>query len=68
MWCAEMTCTRALAASTRPDVRLSHHGDGELRPVRAALLIEPDWIDYNGHLNMAYYNVLFAALWTKLTT
>jgi acyl-CoA thioester hydrolase len=21
--------------------------------------IEPDWIDYNGHLNMAYYNVLF---------
>ena len=21
--------------------------------------IEEDWIDYNGHLNMAYYNVLF---------
>ena len=21
--------------------------------------VEPDWIDYNGHLNMAYYNVLF---------
>ncbi|WP_031335476.1 thioesterase family protein [Rhodopseudomonas sp. B29] len=21
--------------------------------------IEPGWIDYNGHLNMAYYNVLF---------
>ena len=21
--------------------------------------IEKDWIDYNGHLNMAYYNVLF---------
>lgn len=21
--------------------------------------IEADWIDYNGHLNMAYYNVLF---------
>ena len=21
--------------------------------------IQPDWIDYNGHLNMAYYNVLF---------
>jgi acyl-CoA thioester hydrolase len=21
--------------------------------------IEPDWIDYNGHFNMAYYNVLF---------
>jgi len=23
------------------------------------LPIEPAWIDYNGHLNMAYYNVLF---------
>ncbi|MEP2532785.1 thioesterase family protein [Shimia sp.] len=23
------------------------------------LPVEPDWIDYNGHLNMAYYNVLF---------
>lgn len=22
-------------------------------------IVEPDWIDYNGHLNMAYYNVLF---------
>ena len=22
-------------------------------------IIEPDWIDYNGHLNMAFYNVLF---------
>lgn len=21
--------------------------------------IKPDWVDYNGHLNMAYYNVLF---------
>ena len=21
--------------------------------------VETDWIDYNGHLNMAYYNVLF---------
>ena len=24
-----------------------------------AMDIEKDWIDYNGHLNMAYYNVLF---------
>lgn len=23
------------------------------------LSIDPAWIDYNGHLNMAYYNVLF---------
>ena len=23
------------------------------------MAIEPAWIDYNGHMNMAYYNVLF---------
>ena len=23
------------------------------------LAIEPGWIDYNGHLNQAYYSVLF---------
>ncbi|MEM7300171.1 MAG: thioesterase family protein [Pseudomonadota bacterium] len=27
--------------------------------VSSILQIEKDWIDYNGHLNMAYYNVLF---------
>ena len=27
--------------------------------VSATMAIEKDWIDYNGHLNMAYYNVLF---------
>lgn len=27
--------------------------------VSRPLEIEPAWIDYNGHLNMAYYNVLF---------
>ncbi|TAK49029.1 MAG: thioesterase [Xanthobacteraceae bacterium] len=25
----------------------------------SVLTVQPDWIDYNGHLNMAYYNVLF---------
>lgn len=25
----------------------------------SVMAIEPQWIDYNGHLNMAYYNVLF---------
>ena len=25
----------------------------------SAMHVEPQWIDYNGHLNMAYYNVLF---------
>lgn len=32
--------------------------------------INPEWIDYNGHLNMAYYNVLFDRgvdeVWTAL--
>lgn len=27
--------------------------------VTTVMQIEPAWIDYNGHLNMAYYNVLF---------
>jgi acyl-CoA thioester hydrolase len=37
----------------------------DLDPVFAApfvsslMTVEPAWIDYNGHLNMAYYNVLF---------
>jgi acyl-CoA thioester hydrolase len=40
-------------------------------PFRAHVMqIEPQWIDYNGHLNMAYYNVLFDRaiddLWLKI--
>ncbi|MBR0810809.1 thioesterase family protein [Bradyrhizobium diazoefficiens] len=40
-------------------------------PFRAAIMqIEPQWIDYNGHLNMAYYNVMFDRaidqLWLEL--
>ena len=32
----------------------------EQTPHMSSLMeIEKDWIDYNGHLNMAYYNVLF---------
>jgi acyl-CoA thioester hydrolase len=27
--------------------------------VSSIMRIEPPWIDYNGHLNMAYYHVLF---------
>jgi hypothetical protein len=27
--------------------------------VSSVMRIEPHWIDYNGHLNMAYHNVLF---------
>ena len=27
--------------------------------VSSLMRVEPAWVDYNGHLNMAYYNVLF---------
>jgi len=27
--------------------------------VSSVMRVAPQWIDYNGHLNMAYYNVLF---------
>jgi acyl-CoA thioester hydrolase len=27
--------------------------------ISSMMRIEPQWIDYNGHLNVAYYNVLF---------
>jgi len=44
-----------------------------LRPapfLASVMQIEPQWIDYNGHLNMAYYNVMFDRaideLWLKL--
>ena len=36
--------------------------DMALRPapfLSSVMQIEPQWIDYNGHLNMAYYNVMF---------
>jgi acyl-CoA thioester hydrolase len=48
-------------------------GDDLLRPVpflSSVMQIEPQWIDYNGHLNMAYYNVMFDRaideLWLQL--
>jgi acyl-CoA thioester hydrolase len=38
-------------------------GDKVLLPpapfLSSVMQIEPQWIDYNGHLNMAYYNVMF---------
>src|SRR5437762_5233295 len=55
-----MTCTAA-------------HEDVLFRPapfLSSVMQIEPQWIDYNGHLNMAYYNVMFDRaideLWIKL--
>ena len=47
--------------------------DDALKPapfLSSVMQIEPQWIDYNGHLNMAYYNVMFDRaideLWLKL--
>ena len=47
--------------------------DALLRPapfLSSVMQIEPQWIDYNGHLNMAYYNVMFDRaideLWLQL--
>ena len=47
--------------------------DVQFRPalfLSSIMQIEPAWIDYNGHLNMAYYNVMFDRavdeLWFKL--
>ncbi|MEQ3709791.1 MAG: thioesterase family protein [Tateyamaria sp.] len=29
-------------------------------PFRSSIMtVRPEWVDYNGHLNMAYYNLLF---------
>jgi acyl-CoA thioester hydrolase len=44
---------------------------GQAVPFLSSVMrIEPQWIDYNGHLNMAYYNVLFDRaideLWLEL--
>jgi acyl-CoA thioester hydrolase len=36
--------------------------DVQFRPapfLSSVMQIEPQWIDHNGHLNMAYYNVMF---------
>ena len=41
---------------------LTTEADGTLPPgpfLSSVMQIEPQWIDYNGHLNMAYYNVMF---------
>jgi acyl-CoA thioester hydrolase len=64
-----MSPTDGMDAMTTPA-----DGDDLLRrPARflsSVMQIEPQWIDYNGHLNMAYYNVMFDRaideLWLQL--
>jgi hypothetical protein len=36
--------------------------------VSSVMRIEPHWIDYNGHLNMAYYNVQMPRLGPAVTS
>ena len=39
---------------------LAARADAVSAPFLSSVMqIEPQWIDYNGHLNMAYYNVMF---------
>lgn len=48
---------------TTPDTADPDTADDALRRpapfLSSVMQIEPTWIDYNGHLNMAYYNVMF---------
>jgi acyl-CoA thioester hydrolase len=48
------------------DERVSPMSDERTAPifffapfVSSTMKVEPEWIDYNGHMNMAYYHVLF---------
>jgi acyl-CoA thioester hydrolase len=44
------------------DTMTAHYGRGATQAapfLSSVMRIEPQWIDYNGHLNMAYYNVMF---------
>jgi acyl-CoA thioester hydrolase len=57
------------------DTMTIHSAGKEVLPgpmpfLSSVMQIEPQWIDYNGHLNMAYYNVMFDRaideLWVQL--
>ncbi|WP_244425565.1 thioesterase family protein [Bradyrhizobium sp. STM 3843] len=42
------------------DLGMPTNAEAGPRPFLSSVMqIEPQWIDYNGHLNMAYYNVMF---------
>ena len=53
------------ARAQRRKSRLPDFSADDRRPkcpapfVSSVMRVEPQWIDYNGHLNIAYYNVLF---------
>ncbi|WP_317131825.1 thioesterase family protein, partial [Prosthecodimorpha hirschii] len=54
---ADPSPIRTLPRRERPKTMTEPHAAIPL--VTGVMAIEPAWIDYNGHLNMAYYNVLF---------
>jgi acyl-CoA thioesterase FadM len=62
-----------MAEPTEMEMTTTAHEDTLPKPrafLSSIMQIEPQWIDYNGHLNMAYYNVMFDRaideLWLKL--
>jgi acyl-CoA thioester hydrolase len=64
---------KALEQKGMGAMTLTDADDGLPRPtpfLSSEMQIEPQWIDYNGHLNMAYYNVMFDRaideLWLEL--
>jgi acyl-CoA thioester hydrolase len=53
------------------DIAVPTNAAASSQPFLSSVMqIEPQWIDYNGHLNMAYYNVMFDRavdeLWAEL--
>jgi acyl-CoA thioester hydrolase len=57
---AKRVTVGCIASAKRPQ-RLMPNPQSEMPApfVSSVMKVEPAWIDYNGHLNMAYYNVLF---------
>ena len=46
--------------ATQSEAETTQSGPDRSGPFLSSVMeIEPQWIDYNGHLNMAYYNVMF---------
>ena len=51
------TTASSLPTQIKVDPDKAFTADGLI--ISPLMELQPDWIDYNGHLNMAYYNVLF---------
>src|ERR1700723_2364887 len=51
--------SRDVGGRREMDTMTTHSGGHSAPFLSSVMQIEPQWIDYNGHLNMAYYNVMF---------